>query len=104
MILMVLFMTACHGTHHAATPPVMHAIPADEIVKAVVNNAQGDTLRMVFNNTKHNAVIIFHKDTVLLQQDTTASGIHYSNTRFDYREWHGEIVFKKDARIVFHRP
>ena len=74
---------------------------ADQIVKATVTNPDGVRLDMEYNNAKRTARFILKGETIDLKQDTTASGIKYSNSHYEYREWHGEITLKKDGQEVF---
>ena len=76
---------------------------ADQIVKNSVTNREGDKLDMVYNSTKRTACFVFKGETIELKQDTTASGIKYSNSRYEFTEWHGEINLKKDGKVIFSR-
>lgn len=78
---------------------------SDKIVHARVTDKSGaPLLEMTFNNAKRRAILYFRGETIEVKQDTTASGIRYSNQHYDYREWHGEIKLKKDGKIVFQHP
>jgi membrane-bound inhibitor of C-type lysozyme len=60
---------------------------------------------MMFNNTRNTATFILKGETIEMKQDTMASGIKYSNSNYEFTEWHGEIELKKDGKIVFsHMP
>ena len=75
----------------------------DQIVKNSVTNREGDKLDMVYNSTKRTACFVFKGETIELKQDTTASGIKYSNSRYEFTEWHGEIRLKKYGKVIFSK-
>ncbi len=84
------------------TKQVAHDLTySNEIVHSRVTDENGVALKMAFNNANGTAIIYFRGETIEVKQDTTASGIHYSNQHYDYREWHGEIELKKDGKVVF---
>lgn len=85
-------------------PPIPDSVfinTTDSIVSSSVANNKGETLFMKYNNKQGTAVFILGKDTLHLKQDTTASGVHYSNKDWEYEEWHGEITLKKGSKIIF---
>ena len=76
---------------------------ADQIVKNSVTSREGVKLDMTYNNTKRTASFVYQGETIELKQDTTASGIKYSNSRYEFTEWHGEIRLKKDGKVIFSK-
>lgn len=73
----------------------------DKIVKTSVTNKDGAKLDMEFDNSKGTATFLFKGIKIELKQDTTASGIKYSNSNYEYTEWHGELSLKKDGKEIF---
>lgn len=73
----------------------------DDIVKSMVKDKAGKELGMTFNNTKGIATFTFNGEVLDLKQDTTASGIKYSNKDYEYTEHQGNIELKKDGAVVF---
>lgn len=83
-------------------PVATTAVVTDSAVfKDSVTGHLGKVLKMTFDNNAHTAQLLFEGETINLKQDTTASGIKYSNTNYIYNEWHGEITLKKGNEIVF---
>lgn len=80
------------------TPP---APKADEIVMDSLTNKEGKMLKMLFNNTQSTATFTFENETIEMKQDTTASGIQYSNEHFVFTEWQGQVDLKKDGKSIF---
>lgn len=77
------------------------ARPEPTVTNAFVTNPHGDTLKMQYDNNKGSAVFQYKGEAILLQQDTMASGIKYSNKDFEYTEWHGESTLKKNNQVIF---
>ena len=71
------------------------------IVETVVVNKEHVQLKMIFDNQHGTATFILKGDTMLLKQDTMASGIKYSNRNYTYTEWHGRIDLYKNGEIIF---
>lgn len=113
-ILFILSLTigaglyACQSTQktneQAATQPVAQPPATDPIVRDTVTNRQGDTLVMAYDNTNLTATFMLDGKEIKLKQDTTASGIKYSNAEYEYTEHQGAMTLKKRAKIVFSKP
>ena len=73
----------------------------DEIVKDSVTNPKGETLQMLFNNTTSTATFTLKNEVIEMKQDTTASGIQYSNENYLFTEWQGKMELKKDGKTIF---
>ena len=103
ILVVAVFLSVSCQVHHA--PSGKTGIPAesstDQLVRASVTNADGIKLDMIYNNSRHTATFRRNGQTIELKQDTTASGIKYSNREYEYREWHGEMTLKKDGKIIF---
>lgn len=80
---------------------VTPSTPADNIVNNSVSDKQGNTLHMSYNNTQGTATMRLNDETITLRQDTTASGVRAHNDEYEYEEWQGHIVLKKNGQIVF---
>lgn len=72
-----------------------------DVVTNSLTDDNGNTLDMKFDNAAGTATFVFNKDTILLKQDTTASGIQYSNENYKFTEHHGEATLTKDGNVVF---
>jgi membrane-bound inhibitor of C-type lysozyme len=100
IIIAFLTFTACEKN----ILNVVSASPMPEIEDIVhfsIANENGTMLDMAFNNTKETATFVFNGETIETKQDTTASGIKYSNLTYEYTEHQGEIYLKKNGKTVF---
>lgn len=92
------------SNEQAATQPAAQPPATDPIVRDTVTNRQGDTLVMAYDNTNLTATFMLAGEEIKLKQDTTASGIKYSNAEYEYTEHQGKMTLKKRAKIVFSKP
>ena len=102
----VLVFTSCNQkTKEAVVEEVTVATTNAEagIVKNSVTDESGNTLYLTFNNPKGLVDIVLKGDTITLMQDTTASGIKFTNANYVYEEWQGKVTLKKDGSIVFEK-
>ena len=72
-----------------------------DVVTSSMTDDKGNTLDMKFDNVAGTATFVFNQDTIHLKQDTTASGIQYSNGNYKFTEHHGEATLTKDGNVVF---
>lgn len=84
-----------------STEQVAEKQTEDKIVTSSVTNNEGVKLDMTFNNTKGTAVFKLNGETIEMKQDTMGSGVKYSNEKYEYSEWHGQIELKKDGKTIF---
>ncbi|GAB3788807.1 hypothetical protein GCM10028818_56100 [Spirosoma horti] len=77
---------------------------ADSIVRDTVTNSKGVKLAMEYNKARHSATFVLAGKAIILRQDTTASGLRYSNTRYEYTEHQGQLTLKKEGKIIFRKP
>lgn len=75
---------------------------ADIVIDSLMDD-KGNTLNLKFDNTAGTATLVFVNDTIYLTQDTTASGIQYSNENYMFTEHHGEAILTKDGTVVFFK-
>lgn len=73
----------------------------DNIVDTTLQGTDGNKIHLSFDNVQNIVVVVLDRDTVLLKQDTTASGISYSNKTYKYTEWHREAKLEKEGKVVF---
>jgi hypothetical protein len=73
----------------------------DSIILSSATDVNGVTLNMKFDNAQDIAVFILGGDTITMQADTMASGVHFHNETYEYSEWHGEITLTKDGEVIF---
>lgn len=81
---------------------VVTSKPSDDVT-ATVKNDKGETLKVKFDKVAGTAEMEFKGEKFTLKQDTMASGIKYSNDKYVYSEWHGEITLKKDGQTIFEK-
>lgn len=72
-----------------------------EMVTESVTNADGITLDMIFDKNNGTGIFTFNGETIEMNQDTTASGIRYSNDKYEFAEWQGEITLKENGEVIF---
>jgi membrane-bound inhibitor of C-type lysozyme len=75
----------------------------DEIITTSSTDKDGAKLDITFNNTKKTATLKFKGETIEMRQDTSASGIKYSNVNYIYREHQGNIELVKDGKVLFKK-
>jgi len=107
MIAGILVFASCNQkTKEVAAEKVATATAANEeagIVKSSITDKNGNTMHLIFNNPKGWADIILKGDTITLMQDTTASGVRFSNADYVYEEWQGKVTLRKGDSIVFEK-
>lgn len=84
-----------------APPATRTPIVRDEIVSSSVTDAQGNRMDLNFNNTLGTATVNFDGEVIEMTQDTTASGVRMHNDNYEYEEWQGHVVLKRDGNVVF---
>lgn len=89
--------TSGAGTADAGAAPVA----TDSLLKGTLVSRSGDSLQYQFANEARTMTITFKGVSSMLHQDTTASGIKYSNDQFVYTEWHGNATLKEKGNTVF---
>ena len=103
IILVALFCASCHTNQQKSpeTPQAERLPSKTTTINASITNANGETLQMSFDTAAHSAVFVFRGERIALNQELRASGIKYSNEKYEYTEWHGEKTLKKDGQIIF---
>jgi len=82
-----------------ATTP--EPIVSEEVVSNYVTDNQGRRMDLVFNNTRGTATVNLDGETINMVQDTMASGIRMHNDEYEYEEWQGHVVLKRDGQVIF---
>ncbi|TAG11854.1 MAG: hypothetical protein EAZ35_11160 [Sphingobacteriia bacterium] len=106
-LIILLFHNACNETTLQKAPqtvinkPVVDSTNNDEIVKSSAKDKTGQSLEMIFNNTKDIATLVFKGDTIQLAQQRSGSGIWYQNNQYDLRGKGDDIELSKDGKIIF---
>lgn len=88
----------------AATKTIAQQPSDDPIIRDTVTNRQGVKLVMAYDNTNLTATFRLDGKEIHLKQDTTASGIKYSNAEYEYTEHQGKMTLKKGDKIIFSKP
>ncbi|MBL1409039.1 MliC family protein [Sphingobacterium faecale] len=77
-----------------------------EVPKLIIDSLtddKGNKLNLTFDNAAGTATLIFGKDTIHMIQDTTASGIQYSNENYTFTEHQAEAILTKNGTVVFFK-
>ncbi|WP_163175947.1 lysozyme inhibitor [Bacteroides sp. 51] len=102
----VFVFTSCNQKAKEAVVEEVTVVTANQeagIVKNSVTDKSGTTMYLTFNNPRGLVDIVLKGDTITLMQDTTASGIKFTNAEYVYEEWQGKVTLKKDGSIVFEK-
>ena len=100
----ILLLVSCSGKKPAGAAKAGAAvikIGENKIVKAMLIDHNGDTLKLTFNNQAGTCSLELDSIKTELKQDTMASGIRYSNEHYRYSEWHGHTELQKDGQTIF---
>lgn len=106
-LITLLFLTACTETTQQKAPqtvinkPVVDSTNNDEIISSSAKDKTGESLEMIFNNTKDIATLVFKGDTIVLNGQQPASGIWYQNNQYELRGKGDDIELSKDGKIIF---
>lgn len=96
---------SCQSTQKVGNQLSTQAQPGDSttnsIIRDTVTNSQGVKLVMAYNNANHTAMFVLEGEAMQLKQDSTASGIKYSNAEYEYTEHQGNSTLRKENKIVF---
>lgn len=97
------FMLASCGPkkQQATVEEIPEFVSVDNVVKDSIIDSNGNVLHLTFYNVKGVVQAILGADTIVMTQDTTASGIRFSNARYVYEEWQGKVTLSKDGNIIF---
>lgn len=110
LVTVCLLLLACAGRranqNQDKKSETTNAVQADTItqenvVTAKITNNDGVSLKLKFNNAERTCEAEFNGEIINLKQQPMASGIKYSNDRFLYTEWHGQIRLYKEGKLVF---
>ena len=101
-------ISACQNVQktetHLPTRSAAEEFKADSIIRDTVINNQGVKLVMAYDNARHRATFVLAGKVITLRQDTTASGIRYSNPLYEYTEHQGQLTLKKGGKLIFSKP
>lgn len=89
------------GQPTSAEEPTAVESDAGNVVTASLTDSAGNTLDLLFNHNAGTATLVLAGDTILLTQDTMASGIRYSNDEYIYAEHQGDVELTKNGEAVF---
>lgn len=101
-ILISLFIISCNDVVKNEKP-VKDAVEivVDDIVTSSVENIEGESLKMLFNNSKNIVIVVYNRDTIQMTGQRPASGILYKNERYELRGKGDDVTFLKDGKEVF---
>lgn len=97
-----LLFTACTGgsKQENAEATTTEAI-SDEVVTVTSTDADGQELKIVFNNTQGTATLDFNGETIELVQEVSGSGFWYKNDTYELRGKGNDMDLTKDGELVF---
>ena len=100
--LTALLFTACTGAakqedKEKATTEVI----SDEVITTTSTDADGEKLKVVFNNSQGTATLDFKGETIELTQEKSASGFWYKNDTYELRGKGNDMDLTKDGELVF---
>ncbi|MDO5665957.1 MAG: MliC family protein [Bacteroidia bacterium] len=72
-----------------------------EAIATTITNSNGESIDVTYNTAEETATIVFDGETVVLQQQPSASGTYYANDTYEYTEWQDEVELKKNGKVVF---
>ena len=74
----------------------------DQIVKSSFSDPGGKTLEISFNKVDGTATAVLNGEKIALKRDTTASGVRMHSDKYEYEEWQGNIVIKKEGKVIYN--
>ena len=89
----LLFATACNNSKKNQEN--------NEAVATTITNSNGESIHVTYNTEGETVTIVFNGETIVLQQQPSASGIRYANETYTYTEWQDEVELTKDGAVVF---
>jgi membrane-bound inhibitor of C-type lysozyme len=99
----ILVVSSCQNGSKETAIEVPASHESNDVVIDSLTDDKGLTLRMKFDNAAGTATFVFDSDTILLKQDTMASGISYSNEHYIFTEHQGDATLTKEGNIVFKK-
>lgn len=105
----LLGTTACQNSNKQTTEDqstTMETPVKTEETKLIVDSLtddKGNKLNLTYDNTAGTATVVFGQDTIHMTQDTTASGIQYSNENYTFTEHQAEAILTKNGTVVFFK-
>lgn len=100
--LIALLFTACTGTPKQENKETSTTETiSDEVVTTTSTDAEGQKLKVVFNNTQGTATLDFKGETIELTQESAASGFWYMNDSYELRGKGNDMDLTKDGELVF---
>lgn len=70
-------------------------------VSNTAKDKDGIEMNMVFNNTRHTAIVILKGDTIKLLDQKPASGIWYRNDHYELRGKGSNVELTRDGKTIF---
>lgn len=109
-MLLVIFVTACNCPDKKDNENTKESTNIQNVEKKAlkfvkINGKDTLNLSLNFDNTSKLLKFDLNGEFCELKQDTTASGIQYSNEHYTYTEHQGHILLMSDDKIIFeHKP
>ena len=72
-----------------------------EVIATTITNNNGKSIDVTYNTAEETATIVFNGETIVLQQQPSASGIRYANDTYEYTEWQDEVKLSRNGQVVF---
>jgi membrane-bound inhibitor of C-type lysozyme len=101
-VLATLLFSACNGSskQENAEKTTTEAI-SDEVVTTTSTDADGQELKIVFNNTQGTATLDFKGEKIELVQERAGSGFWYKNDTYELRGKGNDMDLTKDGEVIF---
>lgn len=102
--LIALLIISCTDTSkqdNADTATVIVDKEADDIVVNTSIDEEGRKLEQSYNNTKGTVTLNFEGETIVLDQQRSASGIWYKNENYELRGKGNDVELKKNGKVIF---
>ena len=104
-ILSGMFLVSCNTNTKKSEPVKTDGTEIKEIknelVKSTVTDGKGNTMNLTFDDAKGTATVDLNGTKIYMDRDTTASGVRMHNDEYQYEEWQGRIILKKNGEVVF---
>ncbi len=89
----LLFATACNSNKKAQE--------SNKLQTTIFGNSNGDSIQVTYDTTAETATVVFNGETLVLQQQPSASGIVYKNDQYEYTEWQDEVELTQNGSVIF---
>lgn len=101
ILLLIATFTLANCAEKTSKKEVESNSKTSTILDTTLVAPNGEQLKLQFNNSNQTLQITFNNEIIELQRDRTGSGTQYSNNNYQYNNWHGITILKKDGNLIF---